>query len=247
MEWVLEKKGFGDRTKKRQFYRGAAVKEDKDDEEDDVVNAQKLSQLIPFDGPDGLCSVGHGVFNDYGVSDTPCTLCGAKKDNKYCRDCYNLAGGDFRRGADRKKYVYCADCRARNKKKLQLRAKLKELKADFIRNALVEDATLELDLLCGLPKKKALDDLMEDIYELEQFRRTYFCVMMMDLDHLKLWNEALGHQGADAVIKGVGDVLKSHKQAVDAGEWEVEDKWGGEMVPLKRAWSFRCCVHLLFH
>lgn len=244
VEWVLEKQGLRNRAMKRQFYRGAANKRDVDVKGGGAGNGQKLSQLMVFDGRDGCCRVGHGDFGppwgNY-VVNHPCILCGAKSNCKSCRDCYCLAGRD-----DERKYVYCGSCRARNKRELKEKVAVKESKAEFIRNALLEDTTLEMDLLCGLPRKSALDDLMADIYKLKDDARRRFCVMMMDLDHLKIWNEALGHQGADDVIKGVGAVLKKHKEAVNDGRYSVESN-DGKWVALKKAWAFRCCVRLPFH
>ena len=79
-----------------------------------------------------------------------------------------------------------------------------------------------------------MDRLLDDIVN-KDGKSMYFALFLIDVDNLKALNSSLGHQGADQVIKRIGDILKKHTKAVMNGEWSNNDKNSS----LTRAWCFR--------
>lgn len=57
------------------------------------------------------------------------------------------------------------------------------------------------DTLTGLPNRRLLDDRLRQATFLAQRRDTRVAVMVIDLDHFKQVNDALGHRAGDAVLR----------------------------------------------
>ena len=57
------------------------------------------------------------------------------------------------------------------------------------------------DTLTGLPNRRLLDDRLRQAVFLAQRRDTRVAVMVIDLDHFKQVNDALGHRAGDAVLR----------------------------------------------
>ena len=130
----------------------------------------------------------------------------------------------------------CKECRLTNMNKLENESKMNELKSKMIRRELVNKPLLTLDLLCGLPTVKALEKLIEDILKVEPVGRSKYILFLIDVDNLKALNSALGHKGADGVIKGVGNILNKYTKQVNDGQWR-DDKDG--LSSFYKAWCFR--------
>ena len=79
------------------------------------------------------------------------------------------------------------------------------------------------DALTGLANRRALDDEIARRYaEFQRHGRT-FCVLMIDVDHFKKFNDTHGHQAGDEVLRGVGRVLRQNTREMD-----LAARYGGE-------------------
>eukprot|EP01084_Bolivina_argentea_P249532 417766_1 len=109
---------------------------------------ERLSQLINVSHKQ-MCIKGHGEFSEW--SGNKCIKCPSKKDTKYCDGCYfydHPTAEGYASG-----YTYCIDCRIKNGINIQKRIKMNELKSLIIRNELLNNPRLELDLLCEMKRR----------------------------------------------------------------------------------------------
>jgi diguanylate cyclase (GGDEF)-like protein len=79
------------------------------------------------------------------------------------------------------------------------------------------------DGLTGLFNRRRLMEMLTG--EVERSKRLgHVCtVLMMDVDNFKRYNDAHGHQAGDAVLKGLGDVLRETTREIDCTA-----RYGGE-------------------
>ncbi|NUQ64015.1 MAG: diguanylate cyclase [Pirellulales bacterium] len=84
-------------------------------------------------------------------------------------------------------------------------------------------AEARTDPLTGLPNRRAFD--AEISYRLSEYHRTGkpFCVVMIDVDHFKKFNDTYGHQAGDEVLSEVAEVLRR-----TAGPHDMPARFGGE-------------------
>ena len=79
------------------------------------------------------------------------------------------------------------------------------------------------DELTGLPNRRALlARLREETDRCSRFG-TPLALLMIDLDHFKLINDRHGHQAGDAVLRGVGELLRERIRVTDSA-----GRYGGE-------------------
>ncbi len=76
------------------------------------------------------------------------------------------------------------------------------------------------DALTGLPNRRALDAEMERLAA----AGGALAVLMLDIDHFKLFNDRFGHPAGDDCLRVVGACLS--RTAADAGAWAA--RFGGE-------------------
>ncbi len=162
-----------------------------------------------------MCINGHGLFATH---DDKCIMCGLKKDNKYCHDCCQYAY-DHNMDYNESSYTYCSECRMRNSETIKKRIKFDAIKSSVIATELLKNPTLEMDLLCSMKRRAALDSIIYDINKLEWTKRMKWCLMVMDLDHLKCWNDSLGHVKTDELIKIIGGIMTSNINDINNGKW----------------------------
>jgi diguanylate cyclase len=79
------------------------------------------------------------------------------------------------------------------------------------------------DPLTRLANRRAFDDEMRRCMEAYQRLGIPFCLMMIDVDHFKRFNDTYGHQVGDEVLKGVARVLRRQ-----FAEHEIVCRYGGE-------------------
>jgi diguanylate cyclase (GGDEF)-like protein len=79
------------------------------------------------------------------------------------------------------------------------------------------------DGLTGLYNRRRLMELLGNEVERSKRMEHVCTVLMMDVDNFKRYNDAHGHQAGDAVLKGVGDVLRESTREIDCAA-----RYGGE-------------------
>lgn len=84
-------------------------------------------------------------------------------------------------------------------------------------------AEARTDALTGAANRRAFDDEMTRCLDEYQRRGRAFCLMMVDIDAFKNFNDMHGHQAGDHVLKCVVRVLKMH-----VSKLEMVARYGGE-------------------
>ncbi len=79
------------------------------------------------------------------------------------------------------------------------------------------------DSLTGAPNRRMFDvELMQRLAEWRR-KQTPFCLMMVDVDHFKKFNDAHGHLAGDEVLRGVAQCLRETLRDMD-----IVARFGGE-------------------
>ena len=82
-------------------------------------------------------------------------------------------------------------------------------------NAKLEELSI-LDGLTGLLNRRAMSDKLEELHDLSRRYDNPYSVILLDIDHFKNYNDALGHIEGDAAIRGVSDLLKASMRTSDS-------------------------------
>jgi len=79
------------------------------------------------------------------------------------------------------------------------------------------------DSLTGLYNRKHFMDVL--VSEVARAARGHhpFCVAMIDVDHFKAYNDTLGHQGGDSLLKAIGEILRESLRTMD-----YASRYGGD-------------------
>ncbi len=81
----------------------------------------------------------------------------------------------------------------------------------------------QIDGLTGVFRRSVLDERLKDeTLRAKAFMSTY-CLMILDIDHFKKLNDDYGHQFGDAVLRRMGEILKS-----SVYETDFVARYGGE-------------------
>ncbi|MFN0020906.1 MAG: diguanylate cyclase domain-containing protein [Pirellulaceae bacterium] len=79
------------------------------------------------------------------------------------------------------------------------------------------------DALTQVANRRSLDDVLARRVEEQQRRGLATCVMLLDVDHFKKFNDTYGHQAGDEVLRHVASVLRKQTDADD-----LVARYGGE-------------------
>lgn len=90
-----------------------------------------------------------------------------------------------------------------------------------LRDSLREQAIR--DPLTGLFNRRYMLEALEQSYSRAERTETEIAIMMIDLDHFKLFNDNFGHDAGDHVLKAVSQVLKDSLRQED-----IACRYGGE-------------------
>jgi diguanylate cyclase len=76
-------------------------------------------------------------------------------------------------------------------------------------------AEARTDTLTGLPNRRAFDDEMRRRLAEWKRKRTSFCLVLLDVDHFKTFNDRFGHPAGDHVLQQLAEVFKGSIRAMD--------------------------------
>jgi diguanylate cyclase len=80
-----------------------------------------------------------------------------------------------------------------------------------------------LDALTKINNRKSFDEVLMQTFERAREDGTPFCLMLLDIDHFKSFNDSWGHQTGDQVLRLVAMTLKSNIRGQD-----LAARYGGE-------------------
>jgi diguanylate cyclase (GGDEF)-like protein len=83
------------------------------------------------------------------------------------------------------------------------------------------------DPLTGLFNRRYLEETLERELARAERKATALAVIMMDIDHFKLFNDSFGHAAGDAVLRDLGKLLQQHVRGED-----IACRYGGEEFAL---------------
>src|SRR5205807_6991032 len=79
------------------------------------------------------------------------------------------------------------------------------------------------DALTGAPNRRRFDAELTNRLAAWNAQHTPFCLMMLDVDHFKKFNDTHGHLAGDEVLRLVGKTLKAAVRSAD-----FVARYGGE-------------------
>jgi len=81
-----------------------------------------------------------------------------------------------------------------------------------------------IDTLTNIPNRRQFDQLMVREWNRAKREKTPFSIMMIDVDHFKMYNDTHGHQQGDVALQTVASTITaSLKRSTD-----IAARWGGE-------------------
>ncbi|MBK7456072.1 MAG: diguanylate cyclase [Anaerolineales bacterium] len=79
------------------------------------------------------------------------------------------------------------------------------------------------DLLTGLFNRRYLDETLPRELHMAQRRKTPLCVVMLDVDGFKLFNDSFGHAAGDEILRDFGNLLRERLRKSD-----ISCRYGGD-------------------
>lgn len=111
--------------------------------------------------------------------------------------------------------------------RVMLHLKIKRLQDEL----LLKNATLErlstVDALTGLRTRRFVDEVIHVEFLRARRYGTPLALVMLDLDHFKQVNDEHGHLAGDAVLRGIGEIIRGLLRGTD-----VAGRYGGEEMVL---------------
>jgi diguanylate cyclase (GGDEF)-like protein/PAS domain S-box-containing protein len=86
------------------------------------------------------------------------------------------------------------------------------------------EALASLDGLTGVANRRVFDEVLEREWRRAERGQGYVSLLMIDIDHFKQFNDAVGHQGGDQCLKEVALLLSSQMHRQD----DLVARFGGE-------------------
>ena len=81
----------------------------------------------------------------------------------------------------------------------------------------------ETDGLTGLNNHRRFQERMSELIAISRREPMRFCLLLLDIDHFKRFNDTFGHQAGDQVLIHLAKVMKQHAREID-----IVARYGGE-------------------
>lgn len=81
-----------------------------------------------------------------------------------------------------------------------------------------------IDSLTGLHNRRHFQEYLEQIWARAQYDQHNMCILMVDVDHFKKYNDRYGHPAGDDCLKALAQVLKTHLRSPG----DLIARYGGE-------------------
>jgi diguanylate cyclase (GGDEF)-like protein len=109
--------------------------------------------------------------------------------------------------------------RSLEKEKETLQVQLTQVEAlqDELREQAIHDP------LTGLYNRRYLDEMLNGLLNYARIYDKPICVIMMDIDHFKKFNDTHSHLAGDQLLQSLADLLRSHTRPTD-----ITCRYGGE-------------------
>jgi diguanylate cyclase (GGDEF)-like protein/PAS domain S-box-containing protein len=101
----------------------------------------------------------------------------------------------------------------------KLRKQLKKI--ELLQSLLQEQATR--DSLTGLFNRRYLEETLSREFQRAEREKSTVCLVMLDIDRFKAFNDTYGHDAGDLLLKKLGEVLQSEVRSSD-----ISCRYGGE-------------------
>jgi diguanylate cyclase (GGDEF)-like protein len=85
-----------------------------------------------------------------------------------------------------------------------------------------------IDMLSGLANRRGFQSRLDFEWMKAQQYESYLSLLMIDVDHFKLFNDRYGHLEGDHCLRGVSEVLSK----ISKGEADFAARYGGEEFAL---------------
>jgi diguanylate cyclase (GGDEF)-like protein len=82
----------------------------------------------------------------------------------------------------------------------------------------------ELDGLTGLNNRRTYDTYIDRLWRQARREQTVLTIILIDIDHFKIYNDHYGHQSGDNALKAVADVIDAHAKR----PFDFAARYGGE-------------------
>lgn len=106
-----------------------------------------------------------------------------------------------------------------NQKLAEAQAEAENLREDLAQVT----SEAQRDFLTGVFNRKALDRMMDDLAAFSEENKTPLCLLMIDIDYFKKFNDTYGHLIGDEVLKMVAKILTGTLKGKD-----IVARFGGE-------------------
>jgi diguanylate cyclase (GGDEF)-like protein len=103
----------------------------------------------------------------------------------------------------------------------------KSSRETFLERALIGEL-LARDSLTGLKNRRSFDDHLQRVWQQALRDRCPIAVCMIDVDHFKRYNDALGHQAGDVALRGVAKLIQEFARR----PLDLAARYGGEEFAL---------------